>query len=250
VPTVNEWPSESDPLTRLLVILTTVALATSTARADYADDAIAGLKIAKAMADRARRSIAFGPQVGYLGAVDTRGNGMQGISFGLSLYSLKVSSVLDIQDIVKDALRARVEDEIKRVTAAGGVPPNPKALAKRFLAEIQDDLIGPVHPKTLEKPRFAIITEGVWLLAPGGFQLRAGASYGIGPVSLGLMGGMQRANDDTAPLVGPELSVHLTPIGKSRTPVIDLYTRADFTFEDMRTSTYFVFGLRALADVL
>jgi hypothetical protein len=237
-------------LIRLLVILTTLALATSTARADYADDAVAGLKIVKAVADRARRSIAFGPQVGYMGAVDTRGTGMQGISFGLSLYSLRVSSVLDWQDILKDTVRARVQDEIKRIIAEGRIPPHPKELAKRFLAEIQDEVMGPVHPKTLEKPRFAIITEGVWLLAPGGFQLRAGASYGIGPVSLGVMGGMQRANDDTAPLVGPELSVHLTPIGKSRTPVIDLYTRADFTFEDMRTSTYFVFGVRALADVL
>lgn len=248
--TVVEWPSESEPLIRLLVILTTLALATSTARADYADDAVAGLKIVKAAADRARRSIAFGPQVGYLGSVDDRGNGMQGISFGLSLYSLRVSSVLDWQDILKDAVRSRVQDEIKRAIAEGRIPQHPKELAKRFLAEIQDQVMGPVHPKTLERPRFAIVTEGVWLLAPGGFQLRAGASYGIGPVSLGVMGGMQRANDDTAPLVGPELSVHLTPIGKSRTPVIDLYTRADFTFDDMRMSTHFVFGVRALADVL
>ena len=247
---VLAWPSESDPLIRSLAILTTLAVATSTARADYADDAVEGLKIAKAMADRARRSIAIGPQVGYLGSVDDRGNGMQGISFGLALYSMRVSSVLDWQEILKDAVRSRVQDEIKRAIAEGRVPQHPKALAKRFLAEIEADLVGPVHPKTLERPRFAIIAEGVWLLQPGGFQLRAGASYGIGPVSLGLMGGMQRANEDSAPLVGPELSVHLTPIGKSRTPVIDLYTRADFTFDDMRMSTHFVFGVRALADVL
>lgn len=235
---------------RLLAILSTLALATSTARADYADDAVAGLKIARAATDRARRSVAIGPQVGYLGSVDTDGRGMQGISFGLSLYAFDVSSVLDGQELVKDVLRARVEDEIKRVIAAGGAPPNPKAIAKRLLAEIREEVAGPIQQKTLEKPRFAIVTEGVWLVAPGGFQLRAGASYGIGPVSLGILGGMQRANDDTAPLVGPELSLHLTPIGRSRTPVLDLYTRADFTFEDMKMSTHFVFGLRALADVL
>lgn len=233
-----------------LAILGTLALAASPARADYADDVVAGLKIAKAVTDRARRSIAVGPQVGYLGSVDTDGHGMQGISFGLSLYSLRVSSVLDLQDLVKDALRERVEDEIKRVIAAGGAPPDPKAIARRFLAEVQEEVMGKIHPRTLEKPRFAVITEGVWLVAPGGFQLRAGARYGIGPVSLGLLGGMQRANDDTAPLVGPELGLHLTPIGKARTPVIDLYTRADFTFGDMQMSTQFVFGVRALADVL
>jgi hypothetical protein len=91
------------------VILTTLARATTTAHADYADDAVAGVKLAKAMADRARRTIAIGPQVGYLAAVDTRGTGIHGISFGLSLYALEVSSVLDLQDVVKDALRARVE---------------------------------------------------------------------------------------------------------------------------------------------
>lgn len=235
---------------RFLAILTTLVVATSTARADYADDAVAGLKIAKAITDRARRTIAIGPQVGYLGSVDTEGHGMQGISFGLSLYSMRVPSVLDAQEIVKDLLRERVQDEIKRAIASGHLPPDPKAIAKRFLAEIQEQVMGKIHPRTFEKPRFAIITEGVWLLSPGGFQLRAGANYGIGPVSLGVMGGMQRANDDTAPLVGPELSVHLTPIGTSRTPVIDLYSRADFTFGDMAMSTHFVFGVRALADVL
>lgn len=82
------------------------------------------------------------------------------------------------------------------------------------------------------------------------FSGRLGVSKGIGPASLGLGTGIGRAGGDTIPFLGLELSVRATPIGVHRTPVVEVYARADLGFADAGRTGTFLGGLRVVLDLL
>ncbi len=243
---------------RHLVILATFSLAASPAHADVRDGAELGYKMAKGVADRTRRGIAIGPTVGYAGGFDTDGNGMQGISFGLALYTFKIPTVFDLQELVASRIKARLAAEAKELVKNGGQPPDLEELAKRIAREVRDEILGePIKPRTFEKPSTKLVVEGTWLLKPGGFQMRTVFSKGAGPVTLGLSGAYQRANDQNVWFIGPEVGLQLTPIGQSRTPVIDLFARAELGYDrrdhgnmDALHPFVVVLGARALVDIL
>ncbi|MBL0217526.1 MAG: hypothetical protein IPQ07_27085 [Myxococcales bacterium] len=243
---------------RVLVILGTLAIANAPAHADYADDAAVGLKMAKRTFDRIRRGIALGPYVGYAGGVDLDGHGSQGISFGLGLYLFEIPTVFDIQEVLAEKIRARVKQRVKDILASGGAAPTDlREIAMQVANDVKQEIMGPIQPKTLEDPLLKVIVEGVALLSPGGFQLRIGAAKGLGPVSLGLYTAFQRSNTNNVWFLGSELSLHLTPIGKMRTPVLDLFARGEYGYDRVnhgdspaRHPIVLTVGLRALVDVL
>jgi hypothetical protein len=243
-------------ITRLLVILTTLAVAAPAAHADYADDAAAGLQVVKGAIDRTRRGIAIGPEVGYAGGSDLDGHGMQGVSFGIGLYTFDVPTAFDLQGIIAAKIRARVEDRVKQIVASGGAPPaDLGVLAQEVTADVKAEVMGQKVERrhAFEKPAWKVVLEGTKLVsAGGGFQTRFVVGKGIRHTSYGLGVAVQRANSDTAVFLGPEIAFHLTPIGEQRTPVLDLLVRGELGLGSSASDRPFVIavGARVLVDLL
>lgn len=247
---------------RLLVILTTLAVAATPAHADYADDAAVGLGIVKGAIDRTRRGIAIGPHVGgfaggALGMTDARGT--HGISFGLALYKFKTPSAFDFQAIISARIRARVMERVKKIVASGGVAPTDLSqVARDVAADVKAELLGEDvnRRRTFEKPATKILLEGAALTTSGGgFQTRLLVGKGVGSLSYGFGLAFQRANSINVVFLGPELALPMTPLGQLRTPVFDLFVRGELGFYrtsegDGRYPFVAAVGLRALVDLL
>ena len=239
---------------RLLVILATLAIVATPAQADYADDAAVGLKIVKGAIDRTRRGIAIGPHVGYAAGGDLDSHGVHGVSFGLGLYTFEVPSAFDLQAIIAARIRARVMERVKQIVASGGVAPTDLSqLAREVAADVKAELLGEEvnRRRTFERPKWKLVLEGTVLLdAVGGFHTRLVIGKGVGRLSYGLGLGVLRANSTTIPFIGPEIALHMTPIGQLRTPVLDLFVRGEFGFDSGRNPFVGWVGLRALVDLL
>ena len=226
-----------------------VALALAPARADYADDAAIGLQIAKGGFDRFRRSIAIGPHVGGVLGFDTDGNNANGFAAGFAVYTFDIK-VFDIQRMVAEAIRERVKERVKEIIASGGTAPaDLSEIARQVAADVRDELLGQrMSRKTIEKPQWKVLLEYTRFAEANG--ARASISKGVKHLSFGLgMGGL-RGGGQTTILVGAEMSVHLTPIGRSRTPVIDLFLRADVPLKGPQSELILLGGGRLLLDIL
>jgi hypothetical protein len=250
-------------MNRVTVVVTVAcALATASPAAadvDYAAYAAkaeiaarAGAKFSFAAVNRVRRSIALGPLLGVYGGtsiVPTQDFG-SGVTFGMALYTFHIPSILDIDKLLEEQLEVAVKAEAARIVAEGGVP-DFKAIAKKAYESLKEDLVGKIHPRTLEKPKLGIVIEGVAQFKPGNaLGARLSLMYGVGPASLGLGAGFLRGGNNTSAYVGPELSVRLTPIGKSWTPVFDLYARFDIGFDEGERPYLITVGGRALLDLI
>lgn len=229
----------------------TLAL-TTPAAADYQQDADAFAKVAQDIAvgslQRARQAIAIGPFVGaFVGA--SEGESISGISFGLGLFTFDRPSILQLRQIVEEKLRARVKEHIAAVIASGGAAPDERDVLAKVVADVKAEILGEARVKTFEKPSLGVVLEGA-VISPAGWSTRLGVSKGIGPASLGLGTGIVRAGGDTIPFVGLDLSVRATPTGVHRTPVIEVYARADLGFADAGRTGTFLGGVRVLLDLL
>jgi len=239
-----------------------VALACATAAPahadirDYKNDAIAvarvGADVTFATANRVRRSIAFGTHVGtYTGmAISPLANFATGVTFGMALYTFDIPSILDIQKLLQSQVEHLVKEEVRRIVAEGRVP-DVEAIARKAWADLKEDIIGQVRPRTLEKPKYGLILEGIVQFQPyNAMGARLSATYGVGPISLGLGGSFLRGEMNTTAFVGPEISLRLTPTGVYRTPVFDLYLRADLGFDEGDRPYVITVGGRALLDLI
>jgi len=239
-----------------------VALACATAApahadiGDYKDDAIAvariGADVSFATANRVRRSIAFGTHVGtYTGmAISPSADFATGVTFGMALYTFDIPSILDIQKLLLSQVEHLVKEEVKRIVAEGGVP-DLEAIARKAWADLKDDIMGALRPRTLEKPKYGMVVEGIAQFQPvNAMGARLTLTYGIGPISLGLGGSFLRGEMNTTAFVGPEVSLRLTPTGVHRTPVFDLYLRADLGFDEGDRPYVVTVGGRALLDLI
>lgn len=226
-----------------------VALAAAPAHADYADDAAIGLQIAKGGFDRFRRSIAIGPHVGGIIGFDTDGNNANGFSAGFALYTFDIK-VFDIQRMVAEAIRERVKERVKEIIAGGGVAPADLGeIARQVAADVKAELLGQrMSRKTIEKPQWKVLFEYLHFVDANG--ARAGVSKGVKNLSFGLGLGGLRGGGETIIIVGAEMSLHLTPIGRSRTPVVDLFLRADLPLKGPNSELILLGGGRLLLDIL
>ena len=234
---------------RILGALVVVALAAGTARADFADDAAVGLQIAKGGFDRFRRSIAIGPEVGAVGGFDVNGNSASGFSAGIAVYTFDIP-VFDLQRMLADAIRERVQERVKEIIASGGTAPaDLSEIARQVAADVKAELLGRrLTRKTLETPEWKVLLEYLHFANANG--VRAGISKGVKKVSFGLGFGGLRGSGENILIVGAEISLHLTPIGRARTPVIDLFVRGDLPLAGPNSDLVLLAGGRLLLDLL
>jgi hypothetical protein len=259
--------------TTIVVALACTIAAAAPASADFKDDAKAAAKtavkygevaakygaiageITVATGNRVRRSIAFGPHAGtYVGSTFGTGNELvTGVTWGMALYTFKIPTILDIDKLLQAQLEIAIRDEATRIIAEGGTP-DLEAIGRKAYANLKEDIMGKIRPRILERPKLGVIVEGIAQLQPrNAIGARLSATYGIGPISLGLGGGFLRGDGNTTAFVGPEVSLRLTPWGKSWTPVIDVYLRADTVFDvfDDRERAYVAtLGGRMLLDLI
>ena len=234
---------------RWIAPLVMVALAAAPAHADYADDAAIGLQIAKGGFDRFRRSIAIGPHAGGIVGFDTDGNNANGFTVGFGVYTFDIK-VFDLQRMVAEAIRERVKERVKEIIASGGTAPaDLSELARQVAADVKAELLGEkTKQRTLEKPQWKVILEYLHFVNANG--ARAQISKGVKSLSFGLGLGGLRGGGESIIIVGAEMSLHLTPIGRSRTPVIDLFLRADLPLKGPNSELILLGGGRLLLDVL
>lgn len=212
------------------------------------DDKVAKA-IARAAVGRARRAIAIGPHIGGVGIIDAKDSvSGGGLSFGLGLYTFKVPTGLALEEVIKE----RVKEELRLAIARGEVDGD--QLVHDIIEKvIRDFLEGAYGSQSFPSPALTIIVEGQKSFGDAdGFGARAMVGYGISKVSLGLsMSGNFPAADGAKNqfLVGPEIGIRLTPIGKHRTPVFDVFARAEFGVRSPNPAVVSI-GARVLLDVL
>jgi hypothetical protein len=233
--------------------------APASADVDYAEVAAkaemvvsTGAKVGIATVNRVRRSIAFGPHAGtYAGvAIVPNSQLVSGITFGMALYTFDIPTILDIDKLLKAQLEIAIRAEASRIIAEGGKP-DIEAIARTAYANLKEDIMGKIQQRTLEKPKLGVILEGMAQLQPGNAMgARLSVTKGIGPVSLGLGAYFLRGGGNTAAFVGPDLSLRLTPWGKSWTPVIDIYARLDVGFDEGERPYVVTVGGRMLLDLI
>ena len=225
---------------------------TQEARADYQADAELVAQIARAQVNRTRRAFAIGPHIGgFAGTTLDPAETLTGISFGLALYTFDMPTILEAQEMVKRQIETRVKAAVKEALA-NGQPFDEQQLIRDVIEGIKRELLGgEVSKKTLEKPKLGLVVEAMRVVSPGdgGWGARTTLSKGIGSISLGLGVGYLRAGGENILLVGPEVSLRLTPTGELRTPVIDLFVRGEYATSDGFGFTTLVGG-RVQLDLL
>lgn len=206
--------------------------------------------VAKAMIGRARRAIAIGPHIGGMAQLDAKDSvSGGGLSFGLGLYTFDVPTGLRLKEVIKE----RVMEELRLAITRGEVDSD-QLVHDIIERTIRDVLDGAYGSQKFPTPLITVLVEGQKSFGDAdGFQLRALFGYGIfSKLSAGLSIAGSFPAGDTARntfLIGPELSVRVTPIGKQRTPVFDVFVRGEVGVRAPQPVTVSV-GARLLLDVL
>lgn len=204
--------------------------------------------LAKAAIGRTRRAIAIGPHIGGVALIDAKdsANG-GGISFGLGLYTFKVPTGLALKEVIKE----RVKAEVKAAIASGNTPDGDAFIHAIIEKVIRDVLEGAYGSQSFPTPAVTVLLEAQKSFGDAnGLGVRAMVGYGISKVNIGVS--IAGSFPDSAPnqfLLGPELGIRLTPIGKHRTPVFDVFARAEFGVRSPNPAAVSI-GARLLLDVL
>lgn len=232
----------------LVLVAASVLGAVTPAFADYQSDANAAAQIGVGVFNRTRRAIAIGPHAGgYVGTSLDPNEMVGGVTFGLALYTFNIPTVFDLQELIQERVKIAAQNEAKRILAEGGQP-DMEAIGRKLYEDIKAEIMGEeIKPRTLERPKRGVILEGIIQTTPvSGYGTRLSVTHGIKPVSLGLAVTYLRSSGTNLVYLGPDLSLRLTPVGRSRTPVFDLYVRGDYGFGDPFLITL---GGRALLDL-
>lgn len=204
--------------------------------------------IAQAAVGRTRRAIAIGPHIGGVGIVDAKDAASGGgLSFGLGLYTFKVPTGLALKEVIKE----RVKAELRSAIASGKVDGD-QLVHDIIQKVIRDVLDGAYGSQTFPKPAIAFLLEGQKSFGDAdGFLVRAMLGYGVSKVNLGLSvaGSFPAGSAPNTLLFGPELGVRVTPVGRHRTPVLDVFVRLELGVRDPNPATVSV-GARLLLDVI
>lgn len=247
-----------DPMRWVFALVISAAVGSSipSARADVPFDpeiAEIAAQTARGAIRQARRAIAIGPHVGgYGGVMLSPDDGIGGISFGIALYTFDIPTVLDLQEMVKRQIESRFKERLEEAKANGRIDLDPKQLLAEVAESVRREIVGEgLSRKTLERPSRGFVIEGLRQLAPvEAWGARLGVTQGLGPISIGLGASVLRGGGDTMAFVGPDLSLRLTPTGELRTPVIDLFLRAEYGFIDGENPLAITAGGRLLLDLL
>lgn len=242
-----------------VLALTLLAAAATSARADAgADDGApdAADEIARSVIRTVRRSIALGPTLGVHSAfAPSPGELDAGLSFGLELELFRTT--LPDRDRIRELVRQKALERLAQIIRErfGGQPPDPatqrqllREVAEEVKAEVLASLVG--RPRLVERPRLVIPLEADYLLSSSSWLARLGLAVGVGKFSLGPTFSV-RFGDDTVARLGAELSLHLLPTRSSRSPVFDLFLRADFELHARASNDdQLALGVRVLLDLI
>jgi hypothetical protein len=208
---------------------------------------------------RARRSVSIGPTLGTFGALVTQGNeGEAGLSFGVGLYTYKIPVVPtpdELRAMIQSRVQAKVADRVKDMIAHGQPAPDQDELARmgrEVFEEVKEEILSARSrpPRLVEKPRFVFDLEGVYLFRAKDGQLRTTLGIGVWKLSIGLTA-VLHFGDGVAVYLGPELDLRLLPGKGPRSPVVDLFLRADFAASDRDTrGDLLTGGVRILLDLI
>ena len=226
--------------------------------ADLADRAVDKLdkwgldgKVAEALAraaiGRTRRAIAIGPHLGGAALIDAQDSASGGaITFGLGLYTFRVPTGLALKEVIKE----RVMVELRSAIASGAVDGD-QLIHDIIQKVIRDVLDGAYGSQSFPAPAFTFLVEGQKSFGDAnGFGVRTMIGYGLSKLNIGLaLAGSFPSGTRNQLLLGPELGIRLTPIGRHRTPVFDLFARAELGVRSPGPTTVSV-GARLLLDVL
>ncbi len=202
-------------------------------------------RIAGSQLQRIRRSIAVGPVVGgaLVNASDTFGTAAA-VSVGVALYRFDIPSVLEIQEILKTEIKRRLAE---RIAAGQGID---EQLVHDVAENVKRELLGELTQRTLERPSFGVAVEAIRIGANEPvWGARLTVSKGVSVLSVGIGAGYLRDRGTNVLALGPELSIRLTPTGLARTPVLELFGRAEYQLADGEGWMIGIGG-RLLIDVL
>lgn len=211
-------------------------------------------KVATNTANRLRRAIAIGPVVGAAGLGAQPGGADASLSFGLGVYLFSIPTILDPISLIKDQAKEKLKEEVKRQIATGKTPTQEEidAMARRIFEDVKAEVLGehPWQPRVVEEPSAGLVLEANRLLREGSWEVRFTPTIGLkkislGPAFVGYLG------DHKTLKIGPEVSVRLLPGEGPRSPVIEIFARADFPiFRRDEVSKDYGGGVRLLLDVL
>lgn len=249
-------------MTRLAIVVLVVALAPSPASADQADAVFEDgavevvAELGKRSLRRARRGLTLGPFAGAAPAYGLDGGDFDlQLSFGVGLYRYKIPIVptpARIKEIVVSRARAAYAERIKAMVTRGETltDADHERVAREVWEEIKAEFLLELRPRKLEKPGLAVLLEATHLLDAEAWDVRGMVGLGVGPVFVKV--GLSAQWRDGAALILPvELSVPVLLTDSLRSPVVDLFARAEWAATGRAEHPdVALLGARFLLDIL
>jgi hypothetical protein len=212
----------------------------------------------KGSVQRARRAIAIGPTAGGAATwFPQPGESTGSVSFGLSLYTFKVPVLPDaalVADVIKSKVKERLKERIKQMIAQGYAPPDEqqqKDMAEEIFQEVKAEILGTKshRAKTFERPSAALTWEGNYDLDAEVWSTRIRAGIGVSRLLFGITAASSFA-DDTIFSFGGEVALLALPGKGPRSPVFDVFLRAECPVNGATDAYSFGLGVRLLVDII
>lgn len=243
--------------TPVLAALTWTLVTGGVARAEGGDpEHEAAEEIAGGIVRSVRRAVALGPTLGLFSTYAPSGSELDGgLSFGLELelFRTSIPTPARVREIAREKAQAKLAEIIR--DRFGGQRPDPETmqrLTREIVAQVKAEVIAAIgaRPRLLERPRLAVPLEASYLFGPADWLARLGLGLGLGPVSVGPTLSV-RFGDDTVAQLGAELSIHLLPTRSPRSPVLDVFLRADLELHARDANDdQLSLGVRVLFDLI
>jgi hypothetical protein len=213
--------------------------------------------VAKGTLRRARRAISIGPTLGYwVASVPAQDTYEHAITFGLGVEVFKVPILPEPEEIkalILERVKAKVKAQI--LDRLAGRQPEPlelEAMAKSIYQEVRAEVLGleNTRAKTMERPRFNFALEANRAFHDDAWMTRLRAGIGIWKFTLGASFAVAFP-DQVKVYAGPEIVLHFLTSDKPRSPVVDVFIRADLEMRFRETnSDQAVLGARFLLDAI
>jgi len=199
---------------------------------------------------RARRAVALGPTVGAAAVIaPSPGDGDGAISFGLEVNLFKVPVVPDIgtiRELIQERFKARLKERLLHLQKPDDT------MVRQVYEDVKAEVLGElnVRPQTWENPQLSVGLEGAYLFRAESWQVRGIIGVGISKFTIGPTLTVFAAPGFTDFLLGGELGIHLLPTDSPRSPVIDVFIRAEFPTAQDQDTTQIGIGARLQLDLI
>lgn len=227
-----------------LVALTLVVPTLAQAQPEPQPSSELALQIARGSLDRARRAIAFGPELGAGASLLTAPGELElPVSFGLGLVLFDVP-VFPGPRLVEDIIRARIE-----ARGLAGVS-DPAEVYAAVKAEVLGELAAKARARRFERPRGGAHLEGVYDVRAAAWEARLTALFGIGRLAAGPTLAV-RFGGASGVVAGLEADFHVMLSASTRSMPLIVFLRAELGATDgADAADAVVLGARVLFDLI